>query len=265
MPPFRIVWEIESPAAPDLARLAPQFAAARTVTDVVLATDNHLGRATVSSVTVAGEARRAGLEPVACLNTRDRNLLGLRRDLLTCRALGVDRVLAVRGDDPSEGGRASDLRLPAVVGEARAHGLRVGLAAGLRPLPAWKREADELFVQVSFSLDDLLRWRETADVDVPVYPAVLVVASSAMARRLAGISPDLRVPDPWVAAVERDRRAGIELAVGFAERIRDSGAFAGVHLVAGARWRATADRFAGSPVAGAGASAGRPGRLAVAR
>jgi 5,10-methylenetetrahydrofolate reductase len=41
---------------------------------------------------------------IACLNSRDRNLLGFRRDLLTAAAYGVDKFLFVYGDKPSAGG-----------------------------------------------------------------------------------------------------------------------------------------------------------------
>lgn len=37
---------------------------------------------------------------IACLNARDRNLPGLRRDLLTAAAYGVDQFLFVNGDKP---------------------------------------------------------------------------------------------------------------------------------------------------------------------
>jgi 5,10-methylenetetrahydrofolate reductase len=42
-----------------------------------------------------------GGRSIACLNARDRNLLGFRRDLLTAAAYGVDEFLFVYGDDPS--------------------------------------------------------------------------------------------------------------------------------------------------------------------
>jgi hypothetical protein len=38
--------------------------------------DNHIGRATVSSVAVAHEVALMGGQAIACLNARDRNLLG---------------------------------------------------------------------------------------------------------------------------------------------------------------------------------------------
>ncbi|CAO5160824.1 Methylenetetrahydrofolate reductase (modular protein) [Frankia sp. AiPs1] len=108
---------------------------------------------------------------------------------------------------------------------------RVGAAAGLRPLPTWKRAADFLFVQVSYSVDALLRWRDAHPVELPVYAGVMVLASAGMARRLAATIPDIDIPDDLVQAVERDQAAGVEAACDQVLQLRDSGAFAGVHLV----------------------------------
>ena len=45
-----------------------------------------------------------GGRSIACLNARDRNLLGFRRDLLTASlAYGVDEFLFVYGDRGSRG------------------------------------------------------------------------------------------------------------------------------------------------------------------
>ena len=45
-----------------------------------------------------------GGRAIACLNARDRNVLGFRRDLLTAAAYGVDEFLFVYGDRPETGG-----------------------------------------------------------------------------------------------------------------------------------------------------------------
>ena len=70
-------------------------------------------------------------------------------------------------------------------------------ASARRPAAApagWKQAADFLFVQIGFSLDDLLAWRADGRdaVDVPVYAGVIVVASAGMARHLT--IPGLTVP-----------------------------------------------------------------------
>src|SRR4029434_740246 len=112
------------------------------------------------SIAVAHEVAMMGGRPIACLNARDRNTLGFRRDLLTAAAYGVDEFLFVYGDRPETGRRSDDLTVRSMLQQARTFDerLRLGVSTRLTELPAWKREADFLFVQVSFSLEQLMAW-----------------------------------------------------------------------------------------------------------
>ncbi len=244
---FDVVWEIEPPLHAAIDLLHEQLDAAKGAATTILVPDNHTGRATVSSIAVARVVRSSGLRATACLNARDRNLLGFRRDLLTCSFEGVEDVLLVYGDEPDVGTRASNLTVRTMLEECRLQvpQLRVGVTTRLVPVPAWKLAADRLFVQVSYDLDALLRWREQVAFDGPIHPAVMVVPSTAMARRLARRIPELRVPDSWLDAIDLDPDAGVELAAALAERIRESGVFEGVHVVAGRRHREAATRLRG--------------------
>jgi 5,10-methylenetetrahydrofolate reductase len=59
----------------------------------------------------------------------------------------------------------------------------------------------------------------------------MVLASAAMARRLAATIPDIEIPG-WLAdKVAVDKMVGVEAACQQIARLRDSGAFDGVHLV----------------------------------
>jgi 5,10-methylenetetrahydrofolate reductase len=250
---FEIICEIEPPTRPDLRHVRHQIGVLSPVADAFLIPDNHLGRATVSSVAVAHEVEAMGGRSIACLNSRDRNQLGLRRDLLTAAAYGVDQFLFVHGDQPSTGGRTGDLTVRTMIDDVRSFGaderfagcppFRVGVTSGLRPLPAWKAAADFVFVQISYSLDRLLAWRDTVDPSGPVYAGVMVIASAAMARRIAAAIPDLDIPDALVEAVGRDRSAGVAFACEQVEAIRSSSAFDGVHLVPVSRYREVAMRL----------------------
>jgi 5,10-methylenetetrahydrofolate reductase len=251
--PFQIVCEIEPPTRPDLKHVRHQIGTLGKVADSFLVPDNHIGRATVSSVAVAHEVEAMGGRSIACLNARDRNLLGFRRDLLTAAAYGVDRFLFVYGDKPDAGSRTGQLTVRSMIEEVRTlpqdpafagtGPFRVGTASGLRTVPAWKRTADFMFVQVSFSMDALLRWREANPVEVPVYAGVMVLASQAHARRLAAAIPDIDIPSSLVDQVSADRLAGVEATCEQVLRIRDSGAFDGVHLVPVTRYREVAARL----------------------
>ncbi|MFY1673593.1 methylenetetrahydrofolate reductase [Plantactinospora sp. WMMB334] len=254
-PSFELICEIEPPTRPDLRHVRHQIGVLAPVASSFLIPDNHIGRATVSSIAVAHEVAAMGGRSIACLNARDRNRLGFQRDMLTAAAYGVREFLFVYGDKPAVGDRSGELTVRAMIDEARAAGegpvfaglppFRVGVAAGLRRLPSWKRAADFVFAQVSFSVDALLRWRESVALDVPVYAGVMVLASPAMAQRLAATIPDIEIPADLVARVGRDRRAGVDAACEQIERLRDSGAFDGVHLVPVARYREMALRLEG--------------------
>ena len=102
---------------PDLTRVRHQIGVMSPVATTFLIPDNHIGRATVSSVAVAYEVQQMGGRAIACLNARDRNLLGFRRDLLTAAAYGVDQFLFVYGDEPLAGARTSELTVRTMLAE----------------------------------------------------------------------------------------------------------------------------------------------------
>jgi 5,10-methylenetetrahydrofolate reductase len=249
---FEIVCEVEPAVRPELMPVRHQVGVMSRIATSFLIPDNHIGRATVSSIAVAHEVALMGGRAIACLNARDRNVLGFRRDLLTAAAYGVDEFLFVYGDRPESGARSDDLTVRAMIAEARnfsenptvtTKALRVGAATGLRPLPAWKRDADFLFAQVGFSLEALLAWRAALEFDGPVYAGVMVVPSVSMARKLSVDVPELAVPEEVVRRIEQDRDAGVDLACELVVAIRESGAFAGVHLIPVARFRDVATRL----------------------
>jgi 5,10-methylenetetrahydrofolate reductase len=100
-----------------------------------------------------------------------------------------------------------------------------------------------LFVQISFDLDALLAWRQSLDFGGPVYAGVMVVASAAMATKLAATTDQLTVPDQLLTRLTNDRDAGIDAACELIDGIRSSGAFDGVHLVPVSRYREIALRL----------------------
>ena len=247
---FEVVCEVEPPTRPDLMHVRHQIGVLGKVASAFLIPDNHIGRATVSSIAVAHEVERMGGRSIACLNARDRNLLGFRRDLLTAAAYGVDQFLFVYGDRPSSGARTGQLTVRSMIEELRAFSpahaveparpLRAGVSAGLGPLQSWKRDADFLFAQVRFSLDELLRWRSTINFDGPVYAGVMVVPSVAMGRKLSVDISQLAVPEAWLTAIDQDPAAGVRLACELVADIEESGAFDGVHLIPVSKYREVA-------------------------
>lgn len=250
---FKILCEIEPPRGPDFEHVREQISALDPVSDAFLVPDSHLGHATVSSVAVAHEVLWMGSRAIACINARDRNLLGFRRDLLTAAAYGVDHFLFVYGDAPREGRRAEDLTVRGMIDEVRGFGegplfqgkpdFRIGTAAKAGRDLAWRRRADFLFVQISFATNSLLRWRDSIDFDGRVYAGVLVLASSRMARRVNASIPDIRIPQTIIDKLDDGKDVGVDLACEQIETLKESGAFDGVHLVPVGRYREVAERL----------------------
>jgi methylenetetrahydrofolate reductase (NADPH) len=250
---FKILCELEPPRGPDLEHVREQIEILDPITDSFLVPDSHLGHATVSSVAVAHEVLWMGANAIACINARDRNLLGFRRDLLTAAAYGVDHFLFVYGDPPQEGRRAEDLTVRGMIEEVRGYGegplfqgradFRIGTVAKPGRDLSWRRRADFLFVQITYANDRLMRWRDTIGFPGRVYAGVLVLASSRMARRINASIPDIRIPQTIIDKLDDDPRIGVDLACEQVEALEETGAFDGVHLVPVGRYKEVAARL----------------------
>jgi methylenetetrahydrofolate reductase (NADPH) len=251
---FELIVEIEPATRPDLTGVRHQIGVMSRVATAFLIPDNHIGRATVSSIAVAHEVALMGGRAIACLNARDRNQLGFRRDLLTADAYGVTDFLFVYGDRPETGARSDDLTVRLMIELARrdepsgTRRRRIGVAAGPGPLPSWKREADFLCAQVDHSLDRLLAWRDSVRFDGPLYAGVLVLASATMARKLSADVPQLAVDPAIIDRLEREPGSGVEMACELIEALRESGAFDGAHVIPVARYREVAARLEHRPI-----------------
>ena len=254
---FSILCEIEPSRRPNIDHVRKQIDVLNPVVDAFLIPDNHLGRATVSSVAVAHEVAYMGGRSIACVNARDRNLLGFRRDLLTAAAYGVDHFLFVYGDAPQEGRRTEDLTVRGMINEVRNFGtgalfegytdFKIGTVAKTGKPLTWRAAADFLFVQITYAPRRLIEWREALDFQGRVYVGVLVLASARMARRINATIPEIRVPERVMDKLESDPEYGIDYAIEQIETIRESGLFDGVHLVPVTRYRQIAARLSNIP------------------
>jgi len=254
---FSILCEIEPSRRPNIDHVRDQIDVLNPVVDAFLIPDNHLGRATVSSVAVAHEVAYMGGRSIACVNARDRNLLGFRRDLLTAAAYGVDHFLFVYGDAPKEGRRTDDLTVRGMINEVRNFGtgalfegypdFKIGTVARTGKPLTWRSAADFLFVQITYAPRRLIQWRESLDYQGGVYVGVLVLASARMARRINATIPEIRVPERVIDKLESDPEYGIDYAIEQIETVKDSGLFDGVHLVPVTRFRQIAARLGDLP------------------
>ncbi len=248
---FHVVCEVDPPARPDLSRVDEQVAVLESVATAFLVPDNHLGRATMSSLVVAGHIAKGGKRAIACLNARDRNLLGFRRDLISAAWLGIGELLLVYGDSSPDATRTGALNVRQMLSQAReirersawASAMRFGVSASRQPLPLWKRQADFVFAQVGYDVEELVSWRATLSDEIPVLAGVLVVASAAMAQHLAEQLPEIAPPQKLLLELKEDPDAGVRRAVELVGAIKQTKMFAGVHLVCGKRYRDVASEL----------------------
>lgn len=97
---FVVTVEVEPPRGVDVTA---SIAGARVLkgagVDAVNVTDNPMARLRMSSIAVAALIQReTGVESIAQITTRDRNILGLQSDLLGAAGLGIKAILCLGGD-----------------------------------------------------------------------------------------------------------------------------------------------------------------------
>jgi methylenetetrahydrofolate reductase (NADPH) len=111
-----------------------------------------------------------------------------------------------------------------------------------RPL-AWRSRADYIMVQITFAFERLMKWRESLEFSGRIYPGVVVLASSRMARRINASLPDIRIPAQIIDKLDDGKHVGLDIACEQIETIKSSGAFDGVHLVPVGSYKEMATRL----------------------
>jgi len=100
---FAVTCETSPTATTNLIPLLSRIAPLRNVADAVNVTDCATAKPHVSSLILAAEMMRQGIEPVLQITVRDRNRIALQCDLLGSGATGVPNILCLTGDDPKKG------------------------------------------------------------------------------------------------------------------------------------------------------------------
>ena len=185
-----------------------------------------------------------GARAIACLNARDRNVLGLRRDLLTAAAYGVDEFLCVYGDRPAVGARVEQLSVRDMIREVRTFDAGASSGSRLRAVSVRCRHGSRKPTRASprsvSTSTRSFRWRDELTFGGRVYAGVIVLASPGMARKLSGDLRDVVVPgrDVRPARPRTPSRCGDRVRL--RRRGQGFGAFDGVHLIPVGRYRETA-------------------------
>ncbi|MDX6387106.1 MAG: methionine synthase / methylenetetrahydrofolate reductase [Gaiellaceae bacterium] len=229
--------------------------------------DNATARAGMSSLMVSATIeRRAGIETIPHLTTRDWSVMGLESMLLGAHAEGVRNVLAVTGDPPEVGdypGARGVYEIDSIGLTQLMTNLNRGEDFNGRPIDAptsffpgvavnptpddldveverfqQKLEAGAKFAmtQIVFDTEYLDRFVERlgGEWPIPLLVGVFPLTSHRLALRLHNEVPGILVPQPLQDALERagaDAAAvGFEHARELIDKCRDSAA--GVYLVA---------------------------------
>ena len=235
---FPIVVEIDPPRQLNIEHILEGARAVREAgADAVAAGDNPLAALRVGNIATGTLVRqRTGIQVIAHVTCRDRNVLGLQAELMGAHLLGLEAILAVTGDPASlsDQPRASGVfdlnsyRLVDLIArlnggqnlagshlEARTN-FSIGVAvnfnarrtdAELRRL-AKKRDAGAHFAmsQPVFDPEHALRMiEESRSVGLPVFVGVFPLVSSRNAEFLHHEVPGISVPDQ-----ARARLAAIE-------------------------------------------------------
>jgi len=100
---FAVTCETSPTATTNLGPLLDRVAPLRGIADAVNVTDGATAKPHVSSLVLAAEMMRDGIEPVLQFTVRDRNRIALQGDLLGAGAMGVPNILCLTGDDPKKG------------------------------------------------------------------------------------------------------------------------------------------------------------------
>jgi homocysteine S-methyltransferase len=228
--------------------------------------DNATARAGMSSLMVSATIeRRAGIETIPHLTTRDWSVMGLESMLLGAHAEGVRNILAITGDPPEVGdypGSRGVYEIDAVGLTRLITSLNRGEDYNGRPIDAptsffhgvavnptpdnleleverflAKVEAGARFAmtQIVFDLESVDRFAERlgGSWPTPVLVGIFPLTSHRLALRLHNEVPGIVVPESLQQALEH---AGANAAeVGFAHArtlVEEARRFAGVYVVA---------------------------------
>jgi 5,10-methylenetetrahydrofolate reductase len=233
---FVLTAELDPPRSPDLSRAVQRAKRIAAVVDAVNLTDGSLAKVRCSGIAAASVIQReAGVETIAHVTCRDRNIIALQADLLGAAALGIRNILVLGGDPPAQGDHpdakavydvdptglvrvAGSLNAGRTAAGGELEGstdLLIGCAAnpGAPDLAreieklATRREAGARFCQTQpvFDVDKVLRFQEAVEasgLDMPILYGLLPLRSLEAALRFDRV-PGMAVPDPVKARLER--------------------------------------------------------------
>jgi methionine synthase / methylenetetrahydrofolate reductase(NADPH) len=223
-----ITVELDPPKGLDCAKvLAGSRALKEAGADAINLAENPLARVRMGNIALASLVRReVGIEVIAHVTCRDRNLIGMQSDLMGASLLGVTSILAVTGDPASLGDEArassvfdlNSFTLIKLLSEMNrginALGSPIGAGTGFTIGAAFNPNGQKMEVQVArlekkvangasfaqtqpiYDLERFERMLElTAHLGIPILPGVLPLVSGRNAEFLHNEVPGIVIPD----------------------------------------------------------------------
>ena len=254
-----ITVELDPPKGLDCAKvLAGSRALKEAGADAINLAENPLARVRMGNIALASAVRReVGIEVIAHVTCRDRNLLGLQSDLMGASLLGITAILAVTGDPASLGDEAgassvfdlNSFTLIKLLSElnrgVNALGSPIGAGTGFTVGAAFNPNGQRMEVQVArlekkvangarfaqtqpiydlSRLDQMLE--QTAHLGIPILPGVLPLVSGRNAEFLHNEVPGIVIPEEIRRRMagkggEDGVREGLAIAREFIEAVFD--------------------------------------------
>ncbi len=100
---FIVTAELFPPKGTNLKPLLEKAELLRGRIDGFNVTDNQRAVMRLGSLAICSILQKQGLEPIMQMTCRDRNRIALESDLLSAAALGIENILILSGDHPSQG------------------------------------------------------------------------------------------------------------------------------------------------------------------
>jgi 5,10-methylenetetrahydrofolate reductase len=261
---FVLTCELNPPKGTDLTALFDKAERLRGLVDAFNLTDSHAAHMAMAPLAVAHLLLDRGVEPILQTTTRDRNRIALQGDLLAASALGIQNVVFMGGDPPSNGDHPdakavfdvySSLMLQA------ASDLEKGTDMAGNPLSGTPhfcigavtnpgaRDLGEEIMRMGEKIDAGARFFQTqavydadafedfakaaAQYTVPILAGIIPVKSVQQAMYMNAHVPGIHVPEAIVAeldAAEDKISTGVEIAARTIKRL--DGMCQGLHIMA---------------------------------
>lgn len=261
---FVITTEIAPPKGVDISGALKEAEIVKGKVDAINVTDLQSSMMRSGSLCVSAILKQNGYEPILQMTCRDRNRLALQSDLLSAAIFGIENVLILRGDNPSQGNNRDakgvfDLDTIGLLKAAKALQDGYDIAGnkldseppkfflGAAANPGAKSLDEELArieekitagaeffqTQAVFDIRQFERFiKKASKFKKPILCGIIILKSAKMAKYMNENVYGINVPDELIKeldAAENKRDKAIQITQGIIRSIK--GICCGVHIM----------------------------------